>query len=429
MFNSNFLSKMTKSRFNLRSVAKIGVASLAVITVFLGCDKDPDPIDNPSPKEAIELKSPITENTTLKDLGLPIDYFYNGDVLLEVKNGAILTIEDSVTIQFRKAGGGIQVMDGATIKALGTPSKRIQFIGTGTSKGSWEQLRIQSSTDNQFAYCDFINGGKSANINSGTFGVLQLFNAKVGIQHCTISGGLGTGIYNYDDSGKPSTQFTAFNNNVIEGFESFAPVTIGSCNEVLSLIEKFDMTSNFANNTIKYIQLNSLPYTSKNTSLNKTTVPYYFSAGMEQMNFVWTINKGVIIYVATDKHFCNRSGNGSILINGTADEKVRITRLPGTTGYWGRMHFDGLKGSEFNHCIFEYGGLDGGGWYGMLNMHNTTDLKLNNVEINNSYNYGVHLTGCSSYRLQHSNVTFKDNEKGNVWNACLSTPAVQPDLP
>ena len=44
MFNSNFLSKMTKSRFNLRKVFAIAIC-LAVTTMFLGCngkDKDKD---------------------------------------------------------------------------------------------------------------------------------------------------------------------------------------------------------------------------------------------------------------------------------------------------------------------------------------------------------------------------------------------------
>jgi len=45
MFNSNFLRKMTKSRFNLRNVVKIGVACLAVCMMFSGCK---DPNDDPN---------------------------------------------------------------------------------------------------------------------------------------------------------------------------------------------------------------------------------------------------------------------------------------------------------------------------------------------------------------------------------------------
>ena len=53
MFNSNFLRKMTKRRFNLRNVVKIGVACLAVCMMFVACDKnngngdDPNNPDNP----------------------------------------------------------------------------------------------------------------------------------------------------------------------------------------------------------------------------------------------------------------------------------------------------------------------------------------------------------------------------------------------
>ena len=49
MFNSNFLSKMTKKSFNLRSVAKIGVTCLAVCMMFASCggkDKDGDNDDD-----------------------------------------------------------------------------------------------------------------------------------------------------------------------------------------------------------------------------------------------------------------------------------------------------------------------------------------------------------------------------------------------
>jgi hypothetical protein len=114
--------------------------------MFSGCDKDKDPIENPPATDAVELTSPITADRTLKDLGLPIDYFFNGNIL-EVKNNAILTIEDSVTIQFRKENGTLVIMDGATIKALGTDNKRIQFVG-GATKGSWGGIREPTKTIN-----------------------------------------------------------------------------------------------------------------------------------------------------------------------------------------------------------------------------------------------------------------------------------------
>ncbi|MDR0814440.1 MAG: DUF5018 domain-containing protein, partial [Bacteroidales bacterium] len=77
--------------------------------------------------QPIELTSPITANITLKDLGLPIDYFFAGSTLF-VQNNAVLTIEPGVTIQFTSTGdkGSLQINDGATIKAIGTAEKHIQ---------------------------------------------------------------------------------------------------------------------------------------------------------------------------------------------------------------------------------------------------------------------------------------------------------------
>ena len=50
----------------------------------------------------------------------------------KAENNAILTIEPGVTIQFTASGkrGGFRIRNGATIKAIGSASKRIQFIGT-----------------------------------------------------------------------------------------------------------------------------------------------------------------------------------------------------------------------------------------------------------------------------------------------------------
>ncbi|MDR0831209.1 MAG: hypothetical protein LBN95_14040, partial [Prevotellaceae bacterium] len=66
---------MFKKFLKMRNVAAIA-ACLAATTIFSGCEpiEPPDP-NNPT-GELTELKTPITENTTLKDLGLEVDYFF-----------------------------------------------------------------------------------------------------------------------------------------------------------------------------------------------------------------------------------------------------------------------------------------------------------------------------------------------------------------
>jgi hypothetical protein len=288
---------------------------------------------------------------------------------------------------------------------MGTANKRIQFVGATNTKGSWERLYINSNTDNQLQYCDFINGGRTSNNYTA---VITLHDAQVGISHCKISGGLGTGIF--ANSWSTPCRITAFNNNVVEGFENYPPV-IFKGDESLGLIEKFDMTSDFTKNTKKYIELD--PKSKKDITFNKTTVPYFLSNGFYRIDYTLTINKGVTFYIADEVSFCEWGGNGRIIMNGTETEKVKVTRMPGTAQYWGTIYFSGLKGSIFRHCIFEYGGA-GGGVNGAFWFLNTTDISMDNVDINNSYTHGVYISSCD-YRLNQSNVDFLDNYKGDVY--------------
>jgi hypothetical protein len=368
-------------------------------------------------------------------LGLPIDYVYKGSSLLQVKNNAVLTIEPGVTIQFTNVGGGIEITDGATIQAVGLPKLldaqgnvitisgveldgHIKFIGVGTNKGSWGRIDINTSTDNQFAYCDFINGGGDA----GKCAVrCWTSSTQIGMSHCSISGSLGWGLVMYENN-----RITAFDNNKIENCDD-VPVWIRG---ELKMLEKFDMTSDFTNNPKQYIQVHPAQTHAQDATINQTSVPYYFDGSTDYLNSLLTINEGVTIYMGDGVSLTGNGaiGQGRLMINGTASKKVKFTRLPGTTQYWNSVFFRGLTGSVVNHCIFEYGGKSND--YGIIWIADNADLTLSNVEINNSYNYGVYLGfgGCN-YRLQHSNVTFADNYKGNVHNYCNSPNTVDEQLP
>ena len=393
-------------------------------TTKSGNKKADFPIEvKPDPKSAvmIELKSPITTNTTLKDLGLAVDYFYAANNQLSVENNATLTIEPGVTIKFTSTlkYGGILIKSGSVIKAIGTASKRIQFVGMNDEKGSWNGIVVGSNTDNQFAYCDFINAGNTTNIYSG----IRLTDAKAGFSHCKISNGLGYGLYMSSGS-TTYCQLTVFDNNVIEGYENNPPVGIDS-GRALKLLEKFDMTSDFTKNTKPYISVLPDETLNENVVINQTTVPYYFTSTMYLINNTLTFNEGVTVYMPDNRSFNNggRTHPGRIIVNGTAEKKVKFTRLPSSSLNWGYINFTGLKESVINHCIFEYGGNSGG----ILYLNSSSNLTLNNVAINNSQTYGVCLD-CD-YILKHSNVTFSNNAKGNVLNTCPNPDVVHSNFP
>ena len=368
------------------------------------------PVQNP-----VKLTSPISVNTTLKNLGLPVDYVYEGSGLLQVTGSAVLTIEPGVTIQFSNTGrnGGIQVTAAANIKAIGTASQRITFIGAMDAKGSWRGIYLESILDNQFAYCDFLNAGSSDRFDRGAMYLIG--GAKVGITHCKFTNGLGYGL-NISDYGSVC-QISAFNNNVIEGFE-LSPVKIS---ENLKHLEKFDMTSDLTNNKQPYINVGTTRVLmSENVTINQTTVPYYFHGYLSLANTL-TINEGVTLYMAEGGYNYIYGPTGRLIINGTAAKKVRITRAPGIGEYyWSHIGFD-LPGSVIKHCIIEYGGTNS--IDGMISINSKANVTFDNVAINNSKTYGIRVpSNPNDYTLNHSNVTFSNNKDGNVYRNGTVSP-------
>jgi hypothetical protein len=361
--------------------------------------------------DPVVLTSPITTNTTLKDLGIAVDYVFNGNGLLAVKNNATLTIEPGVTIQFTNTGGGIEITDGATIVAIGTAEKHIQFVGTKTTKDAWNGMTINSNTENELRYCDFINGGKLSN---GPYAVLNLNGASVGISHCRLSGGMMNGIRMSNGDGR-SCVLTTFDNNVIEGMEQ-SPIRTTAYGFVA--LGKLDLTSNLADNVNPYIYVDCPNTLTADATLNETSVPYYLSYPVAELRAKLTINAGVTIYMPENGNFINggvSNANGNLMILGTAEKPVTFTRLPNSVYHWNCIVIDRLAGSVIEHCNIDYSGVGAGTSVTKAAFYlggSNTSLTMRNVHISNSANFGIHL--ASGYGLTHSNVTFANNASGNV---------------
>ncbi|GHT32302.1 hypothetical protein FACS189434_03740 [Bacteroidia bacterium] len=397
---------MTKNYFSLKFWAMI----IALFAGFTGCGKEDEPIDPNNPPVVgvlTELTSPITENTTLKDLGLPIDYVYKGTNLLEVKNNATLTIEDSVTIQFTDKNGGIWITDGATIKALGTANKHIQFVG-GATKGSWQGITVETNTENQLKYVDFINGGSSSQTSVI---YLVMSGARLAIDNCTISGSKGSGVFLENND---NLLLTSFKSNKISGCDNTPLHLFGVYN--LAVLDK---TSDLTGNAVNYVEMHSTAEVdASDLTINPTTVPYYFSAWAQvSASKTLTINAGTTMYFANDASF-NVTGGAHIVVNGGtgAGEKVTFTHLPGSTTYWQGLNFSDSHGNVLKNCLIEYGGNPNND--ANIYAYARSSMALENVELNNSKQYGFKFTN-SSYppdmaQVTAVNVTFSNNAGGNV---------------
>ena len=368
----------------------------------------------------------ITEERVLGVPGMAINYVYNDahNRLLEIEK--TLTVLPGTTIRFSQSGGGIRVKSGATVKMIGedklreldaagnlsatpgTKSGHVTLKG-GATKGSWSSVVIESDTDNQLKYVDFINGGKT---DSDVYpGVVELApGAKLGMQYCKIS---GSQVYGFTTYGGRHN-ITAFDHNVIENCD-MGPAAVWSFNEVLKFDETSDMT---VGNGKPYVLIDRAMYEiNTDITINPTSVPYYIVEAFPVYHTL-TINAGVTFYMSegTAFHaFTDADDNsGNIITNGTAARPVIFTRPAGETYYWGYyggLTFDSDKASgTLNWTIIEYNkdyaiGLSYGGI-----------VTLNNCTIRNNQGTGVRKGHCD-VEVNHSgtNERFSNNAGGNVY--------------
>lgn len=269
--------------------------------------------------------------------------------------------------------------------AEGTAAKPIRFTG-GADEGSWDCVEVCSNTENRFAYCEFINGGQFTYLtrdnNGGVLWISSENNvgARASIKHCTVTGGLLNGISIRDGS-----NIDAFDHVSVKGVND-APLWMSGS---WKMLEKLDMTSDFTGNTNEYVEIGATYNDEEASVISKISVPYYFSEGLGYVNADLTINAGVTIYMSNknltpQSQYGSTQNTGTLFINGTEAEPVKITRRPGTTDRWGTFYVYGMKGSVIRNCIFEHGGAS----RAMVLVTHGADLTLENVAFNNSYSVG-----------------------------------------
>jgi len=332
--------------------------------------------DVPPTNQAQELKSPISENLTIKDLGLPIDYIVKSNV--EINNNAIVTIEPGVCIAFEKTSGYITVGGGATIKMNGSASKPIQFRGSGatsgTEKGSWGYIDISTNSDNILEYVEFINGGSST-----SNGVLRVTGSgTASISNCKITGSLGQGI-----NTSASATIKKFQNNTVTGCEK-EPVFLGH----ISQVADFDMTSKLTGNTTDYVSLYYGTLSNVDLTINRTTVPYYISSGIA-IGKALTINEGVVFQMGPNGRL-SIDKIGSVKMLGTAANPIKFMPYGNNTepGSWGEISIYTNNDNILEYVEIYYG--SGSSTNGSLYIADGT-VSMKNCTIIGSEGYGIYV--------------------------------------
>ncbi|MDR1860856.1 MAG: DUF5018 domain-containing protein [Bacteroidales bacterium] len=397
-----------------------------VVTVMVESSGNTNPNPNPNPNQGADptdpgeggtktaLKSPINVNTTLKDLGPGIDYVYTGGGLLTVNTNATLTIEPGVVIQFTQSGGGLNIGNGSTIKAIGTSAAPILLIG-GTTKGSWRGMEIYSNTANELVYVEFQNAGSST-----SYGAVWIDNnTQLSMSHCLIDGGKAYGV-----QADPGAVFPVFQYNTIKNCDK-SPVYLYDI-YTTAATTAFDNTNVYTANTGtngNAIEIGTgavkSNLTVKNTGME---TDYVFSGGSRvsvQDNATLTVAPGVTIKFTQTGGGLTISNNSCLKMQGTASDRIRL--IGGATkGSWERVEIYGYTDNIIEYTDFVNGGYSTS--YGVIWTDNNTKLSMNNCLIDGGKAYGLYCDPGTEIPSFSTN-TIKNCDKAPVLFYSISTAA------
>lgn len=359
--------------------------------VLLGCGLSAcsDDDDDEEKKDPVEfnnhLTGYITKDSVLKDLGLDVDYYIDGDLF--VQNNAKLTIEPGVTIRFTDKRGTLTCEDNAAINMEGTLEKRIVFLGSTNSKGSWGSINYQSNRpENKMSFVTLKNGGSNA--ESGVLHISQ--DGSVSVKNCVIDGSLGNGV----SSVFTDNAFTAFENDTI----------VNVAKTPMALQSFYNLKNIAANNVFKNNGANAIEFLGYASSIQKNVT-------FKNLGYDYYINSDVTVddngIMAVSDSVTLKFGNGigiwvpgtgAIQISGTEEKPVVLTGIEDEAGYWRGIMFESEKqnqgGNFIKNCEFKNAGDKDGEDNSALYIHTlyangTKVISLENVKFSNILNYAL----------------------------------------
>jgi len=306
-------------------------------------------------------------------------------------NSAVVTIDAGATLKFN-TNRSIEVKAGARIIADGT-AEPITFTSNRENRqaGDWYGIHIIGSNGSEFKNCIFEYGSGYQTAIEG--GLLYLEDSKASVLNCIFRYGKYSGVALRGTS----SGFTAFDNNtIIDCGEN----EVGSY-PIYSNSGFMNLAGMGSNNTLtstngKGIGING---GTVNASMTLRKHKYHLVYNSPTINAaaIFTIEPGTIVKLGSNRSI-NVSGGAKIIAKGTEQDKITFTSNLGNPdlGDWYGINITSSNGSEFEHCIFEYGSgsqtaIEGG----MLYLDDSKASVMNCTFRNSQYS-GVSLRGGSS---------------------------------
>ncbi|MEM6842721.1 MAG: IPT/TIG domain-containing protein [Bacteroidota bacterium] len=361
----------------------------------------------------------ITEDTTWEDLGDGVDYVIECEI--SVKENALLTIEPGVIIQFEGQLGGIFTSEGGGLKAVGTSSDPIQFLGTSDNPGTWKGIYFGSNhPENRLEHVVVKHAGRTASTQSGEIGAVQLSRddeSRAALVNVTIEDNEGYGLFVTDES-----VLSEFADNTISG-NTQAPVGL-----YFNQLGSLDASSNYQDNDDNYIEVRENEIEDDEVTVPKVNVPYRFVESIR-----YDITQLLTISAGNTLEFVSGSGlrlgspgtdcgvtTGALNATGTAEEPIVFRGINEGSGTWLGIGFNSSSpNNKLIYCEISGGGsskfYNGGNFAANVTLQCESKVTIQNSTISESGGYGIYLLDEDAQLDQFTENTLTNNELSPVW--------------
>ncbi len=317
-------------------------------------------------------------------------------------------IESAITIMpganfIGQPNGGIEVVPGGSLKAIGTAGNEITFKGEQNVSGYWRGISIQSNNaSNELNYVTIANGGEKgfdgSNLKTNVIveGVGRLI-----VQNTTLKNSGGYGIY----TRSLESNLVGFANNTIT--ENVAPVMTR-----INHYHYFDNGTTYTGNTNDYIDSYSSggQETTQDVVWNALDVPFRMASNIEEIESAITVMPGAN-FIGQPNGGIEGVPGGSLKAIGTAGNEITFIGEQDVTGYWRGLNF--LSNTTDNELVFVTvsnggeKGFDGGNRKANIEVGSAGRLDISSSTLSKSGEYGIGVR--SGGALIQSGNTFTGN--------------------
>jgi len=319
-----------------------------------------------------------------------------------------LTISPGVTIKFAN-NISFSINNNATLIAKGTEILPILFTSerSGPQPGDWGNVVIGKCDGSILEHCIFEYGG-----NSASWGMVTT-SCEMTINDCIFRNSKFTGLWLYGTPGFVEFSGNQFINCANSDVDQH-PMRADHLVELRNI-----GTGNIFNNTVQNKGILVMGSTlSRNVTLTKTNVPYYFQQETRldsESTVTLTIEPGVQIKMMQQARI-NVDKNGKLLAQGLPNDRIKIEGLVNQKGYWDYIVFHGniLEGNILEYCDIINGGRYTSGWEGAIYLYGTRadQVAIKYCHIAKTLGYGIYFYGNSEAVLEGN--TFEDCGMGNT---------------